>query len=85
MLDWEKYTAGTYLVDVNGLTASFTVTEMAVSPSPPPPSIEPPPQSEPPQSPPSIVQLFGEFVKRCIELSVEVFRFFLDSMSSLLT
>ena len=77
-------TAGTYLVDVNGLIGSFTVTEVAISPSPPP-SIEPPPQSEPPQSSPSMVQLFGAFVKRCIELSVEVFRFFLDSMSSLLT
>jgi hypothetical protein len=74
--------AGTYPVDVNGLTGSYTVTEVAISPSPPP-SIEPPPQSEPPQSSPSLVQLFGAFVKQCIELSIEIFRFFFNAISSL--
>jgi hypothetical protein len=75
-------TAGTYLVDVNGLTGSFTVTEVAISPSQPP-VIEPPPQSEPSQSAPSMVQLFGTFVKRCIEISIDIFRFFQNAISSL--
>jgi hypothetical protein len=74
--------AGTYLVDVNGLVGSFAVTEVAISLSPPP-SIEPPPQSEPPQSSPSMVQLFGAFVKQCIELSIGILRVFLNAMSSL--
>ncbi|MFC1938961.1 hypothetical protein ACFLWM_02275 [Chloroflexota bacterium] len=74
--------AGTYVVYVGGLIGSFTVTEAAIVPSPPP-SIEPPPQSETPQSAPSVVQLFGTFVKQCIEISIEIFRFFLNAISSL--
>lgn len=77
-----KDIADTYVVDVGGLIGSFTVTEAAIVPSPPP-SIEPPPQSETPQSPPSVVQLFGTFVKQCIEISIEIFRFFLNAISSL--
>ncbi len=42
--------AGTYLVDVNGLTGSFIVREGVVSSPPPAPSIEPPPSVEPPSS-----------------------------------
>jgi hypothetical protein len=76
-------TAGTYLVDVNGLTGSFTVTEVAISPSQPP-VIEPPPQSEPSQSAPSMVQPFGTFVKRCIEISIGIFQFFKNAISSLI-
>ncbi|MFC2024713.1 hypothetical protein ACFLTJ_04000 [Chloroflexota bacterium] len=73
--------AGTYVVYVGGLIGSFTVTEAAIVPSPPP-SIESPPQSETPQSAPSVVQLFGTFVKQCIEISIEIFRFFLNAISS---
>ncbi len=72
--------AGTYLVDVNGLIGSFTVNEIAISPSQPP-SIEPPPQSEPSQSSPSIIQRFGAFVKQCIEVGIEILRFFINVIS----
>ena len=73
---------GTYLVEVNGLTGSFTVNEAAISP-PEPPSIEPPPQPEPPQSPPSIMQRFGMFVRQCIEVGIESFLLFINTISSL--
>lgn len=79
-------TAGTYLVDVNGLIGSFTVIEVVASPSiEPPPSMEPPPQSEPPQSSPSMVHLFGAFVKQCIEIGIEILRLLLNAISSLIT
>lgn len=78
---YTRDTAGTYLVDVNGLSASFTVTETEVTPSPPP-SLEPPPSSESPSDSSSMLDQFGEFVKQGIELTVELFQSFLDAVSA---
>lgn len=75
-------TAGTYLVDVNGLSASFTVTEAAVSSPPPPPLLEPPPSTESPSDSSSMLDQFGEFVKQCLELTVELFQSFLNAVSA---
>jgi hypothetical protein len=74
-------TAGTYLVDVNGLSGSFTVTEAAVSP-PAPPSLEPPPSTESPSDSSSMLDQFGEFVKRCLELVVDLFQSFRNTASA---
>jgi len=74
-------TAGTYLVDVNGLSGSFTVTEAAVSP-PPPPLLEPPPSTESPSDASSMLDQFGEFVKQCLELIVDLFQSFRKTVSA---